>query len=1156
MDSQPPEATAELHTTNEALRAENEQLRAEIQRLNDQIAQLTPLAARAMNCSQLKLDQQLLEREEQLNTVADAARVGLVMVDQEHRYRYVNRTYAEIFKLPSADIVGRQVAEILPSVYPDQIRPRLARAFAGERVRYELVVPPSAAGGVERIYTVTYRPDTYQGQPVVVVVVVEITDRRQIEADLRERSEVLDLTQVLVRDMDSRIVMWNRGAAQLYGFSAAEAVGQISHTLLRTEFPAPLPEIEAALLRDGAWSGELAHRRSDGSQVVVASQWLLHRDAHGQPARILEVNADITARKRAEQQLRLSEQRFATAFHASPAAMLITRLSDGRIIDVNASYERMFGYARDELIGQTGITASIYTSPEQRSEIVKLLRERGTIQNLELTLRTKSGELRTALGFLEITQINGETCTIGSMVDITERKQAEQALQRSTERLQILANASHALAAAENNQDTVLKRIAKIAAGQLGATCIIRMLAEDGEWLDSAAVYDPDPAAQTVLQAMFAREHVHIDSGHPAAKVLRTGQPLLTERFDMAAVRTMVSPEQWQAFEQFQPHSAVLVPLVVQGRSIGTFSFTRYDPARPPFDEADLTLAQDLADRAGLAIANAQLFGQLAEERALLTRRVEERTADLSATNAELARATRLKDEFLASMSHELRTPLNAILGRAEALREEIYGPATDRQQAALASIEESGRHLLALINDILDLSKIEAGKLTLEIEETLVDNLCRESLRMVAQTALTKRITLTSTIDSAVDIIQADVRRLKQILVNLLSNAVKFTPAGGQVGLEVRGDAERQQVTFTIWDTGIGIAKEDLTRLFQPFIQLDSALSRQYAGTGLGLALVQRLTEAHGGSVSVESTPGQGSRFSVTLAWVRDSIVVLPGPLPAALAALDSMASLKIGRALVVEDSVSTAAQLTRYLAELGATVETHPYGIGAVERALVMQPDVIILDILLPNTSGWEVLNQLKADPHTRDIPVVVVSVLDEPERGRALGAAAYIVKPVLRDKLVVALRQLRQNAITAPEVRSALIVAETSAARLPRILLAEDNEASINLMEDYLSQRGYAVVVARNGAEALARAQEAPPDLILMDVQMPGMDGLEATRHIRADERLQAIPVIALTALAMPGDRERCLEAGANDYLTKPVSLRMLLAAMAAQLERRAQ
>ena len=995
-----------------------------VRTLRDEQGEVTGyLAVNRDVTSRFEAEQALRERAEQLSTVTDAAHVGLVMVGQDNRYRYANRTYIELFQLPYDDIVGMRVADALPAVYESQIRPRLERAFTGELIQYVLTMPATAPEQAERFYNVTYSQSTFLDQPVIVVVLVEVTERRQLEARLRDQAQVLNQAQVLVRDMQNRITLWTHGAEQLYGFSRAEALGQVSHSLLQTEFPEPLDQIEAALAQTGRWSGTLAHRTRAGAQVFVASQWLVDNEADGRTRRIVEANTDITEQVRAE----------------------------------------------------------------------------------------------------------------------AERE-------RAAARLRILADASRAFASAGTNEQDVFEQIARLISHQLRGGCMVGLLSDDGNWLNTVALYHYDPAMAAAAEPLLRRTSVSEEATSAIATIIRTGQPVLLASIDYEGMLAALPPGERARFQRFPLNSAIGTPLRIQSRVIGALVITRHLPIRQPFDQADLVLVQELADRAELAIENARLFGQLDAERALLARRVDERTTDLSVANAELERAVRLKDEFLANMSHELRTPLNAILGRSEVMREELYGPVTERQQVALQSIEESGRHLLALINDILDLSKIEAGKLDLEIEEVLVDSLCRESVRMVAQIALSKRIALSTTLDGAVDFILADVRRIKQILVNLLSNAVKFTPEGGKVGLEVRGNAERQQVMFTVWDTGIGIAADDLDRLFQPFTQLDSSLSRQHEGTGLGLALVRRLVEAHGGSVSVESAPGRGSRFDVTLAWSRNRDVLAS---PAAPPDPAPTQPSPIGRVLVIEDSISTAAQLTRYLTELGATVETHPYGIGAVERALLLQPDVILLDILLPNESGWEVLRQLKAHPHTQSIPVVIVSVLSEFERGRALGAAAYLVKPVLRDQLVAVLRQLKPS----PEqpVQHALIVVPQGQAVGPLILLAEDNEANIVALEDYLPQRGYRLVVARNGLEAIARAREFRPALILMDIQMPGIDGLEATRRIRADAALRDTPIIALTALAMSGDRERCLEAGANDYLTKPVSLRTLLQVIAAQLQR---
>jgi PAS domain S-box-containing protein len=576
----------------------------------------------------------------------------------------------------------------------------------------------------------------------------------------------------------------------------------------------------------------------------------------------------------------------------------------------------------------------------------------------------------------------------------------------------------------------------------------------------------------------------------------------------------------------------------------GTFTNLLDDPAVG----AIVSNFRDVTERNQMAAA-------LEEERASLARRVEERTADLTAANVALEHAAGLKDEFLASMSHELRTPLNTILGMAETVQEGVFGTNTAEQANALHHIEESGRHLLALINDILDLSKVEAGKLDLQIEDVPSEQMCQASLRLVKQSAHQKRLTVSSQIDSAVTMLQVDARRLKQMLVNLLSNAIKFTPEGGAIGLDVVGDAEAQRIHLTIWDTGIGMAADDLPRLFQPFVQLDSRLARQYNGTGLGLALVQRMAALHGGSVAVESTLGQGSRFTITLPWTAtpptaDSVATVDrAVLPAADRA-------PIQRALIIEDSSTAATQLARYLGELGAEARVHPHGVGALEVALEVCPDVILLDIQLPDISGWDVLAQLKADPRLRAIPVVVVSVVDDLPRGMALGADAYLVKPIARQQLQEVLATIASRAAAQPEP-SALPLAPDApqAPPAPVILLAEDEENNIYTLSTYLTAKGYQVVVARNGAEALERAHAVRPALIVMDIQMPGMDGLEATRRIRADATFAAIPIIALTALAMAGDRERCLAAGADDYLSKPVSMKGLVATIDTHLHRAA-
>jgi signal transduction histidine kinase/DNA-binding response OmpR family regulator len=550
-------------------------------------------------------------------------------------------------------------------------------------------------------------------------------------------------------------------------------------------------------------------------------------------------------------------------------------------------------------------------------------------------------------------------------------------------------------------------------------------------------------------------------------------------------------------------------------------------------------LLQEIAGRA-------RIETELEEHRATLARKVEEQTADLRLANMELARSARLKDEFLANMSHELRTPLNAVLGLSEALQEEVYGPLTPQQRLSLQSIYESGQHLLTMINDVLDLAKVGAGTIDLDIDITDVEAVCQASLRMVQHSAHKKRLSVSEHIDAQVALLLADQRRLKQILVNLLSNAVKFTPEGGRIGLMVTGDQAGQMVHFEVWDTGIGVTPEHQERLFQPFSQIDSSLARQYEGTGLGLALVARLAEMHGGSVQLESTEGQGSRFIVSLPWHVPALDVAATTEPEYLAeAADTsdrpvpaiQLPAGITKALVIEDSTAAAEQVARYLRELHIEVTLLEQGMDAVRRAIRLKPDVILLDLLLPDVQGWEVLAALRANPDTCAIPVIITSVMDDEARGFGLGASAYLVKPISREQLHAAILRIFAVEGSSDQPAQALEA-------MPLVLVVEDNEANVVMLSEYLPSRGYRVMAVTSGEEAIEYASTHQPDIILMDIQMPGMDGLEATRHIRALPAQATTPIVAVTALAMPGDRERCLAAGADDYLSKPINLQALL------------
>lgn len=495
-------------------------------------------------------------------------------------------------------------------------------------------------------------------------------------------------------------------------------------------------------------------------------------------------------------------------------------------------------------------------------------------------------------------------------------------------------------------------------------------------------------------------------------------------------------------------------------------------------------------------------------------------------------RAMRMKDEFLASMSHELRTPLNSILGVAEAISEGIYGPLHERQREPLQTIHNSGRHLLELIDDVLDLSRIEADQIELQRQDIRVDELCSAVVRVVRPQVAAADLRLRISSDGDVDVLRADPRRLKQILLNLLSNAIKFTAAGGKVSLDVERHPTEEAVVFSVSDTGVGIPPEQMHLLFEPFVQLDSSLTRKRGGSGLGLALSKRLTELHDGRIEVTSEVGQGSCFTVVipdrLAEAVASSVEAPPP---------PGASPPVRNAVLVEDSHPAAQLATLYLEGLGMDVTVVNPGQDVVEVVRRIQPALVVLDLLLPGLSGWDILERLKDDEGTRQVPVLVVSVVDEPALSLSKGAAMHLTKPISRQQFIRAVHEC------ATVARSVVVATDATV-----VLIVDDNLNNVGYVRDFLHNRGYGVEVALTSAEGLDKARRQRPAVVLMDIQMPDMDGLEATRRLRQDERTREIPIIAVTALAMVGDRERCLAAGADDYLAKPYSLRDLEARIA--------
>jgi signal transduction histidine kinase len=414
-------------------------------------------------------------------------------------------------------------------------------------------------------------------------------------------------------------------------------------------------------------------------------------------------------------------------------------------------------------------------------------------------------------------------------------------------------------------------------------------------------------------------------------------------------------------------------PLATPQRVVGAMTISR--ERVDPFTELDAAILKVIVNQASIAIENGRLYEQL-----------QDHLGELEVANAQIAEVSRLKSEFLANMSHELRTPLNAILGFSELLRDDLAGKISDKQRHdCLDNIHNSGKHLLSLINDILDLTKIEAGRMDLVYEEFGVESAVREVLNVVRSLAMKKDIQIISTIEPQGALLIADKNKVKQVLYNLLSNAIKFTPPDGKV--EVQAAAAQDTLTITVKDSGIGIPKDLQHKIFGAFYQVQSASNREYPGTGLGLALTKKLVELHQGTIEFDSRPGEGTTFTVALP-------LRPGP-------------SRRNRVLVVEDNPSNLDLARMVLEGNGFSVDTASNGTEGLEKARHLQPDLILMDMQLPGVDGLAVTRQLKADPATANIKVVALTanaLKGSEEQALAAGCSGYIAKPIELKKFML--------------------------------------------------------------------------------------------------------------------------------------------------------
>ncbi len=911
--------------------------------------------------------------EKRNSALIENAPDGIALIDTHGKFKFGSPSAYRMFGYTKQDIIGHQTSKFL---HPNDVA-QMHSAFAS------LIEHPSEIFSME--YRFLHKDGTYRwvegtyynlinetGVNAVVNNFRDITESKQASELLKSSQENLEMAQSVAHlgswsiDVKTGVESWSKEMFQLFHREPKQGVPAMS------EFMKIVHPEDRQLLMDSYQRVLETDERiryeyrinlpQDNTRYFEASLQSV-RNKQGQVG-ISGTVLDITEARQSENALRMSDERFRQLAENIQEVFWLYGMKEKSIIYISPAYEIIWGRTCQSLYENPTDYLESIVQEDQPIMFAALERQaRGESTEAEYRVQRPDGSIRWVWdrGFPIFDETGKLVRTAGVATDVTNAKATEKELQALNRELEKrVAERTSEVRQSEETYRALFEN----------ANDAIFLIKTDGFFLRvnerCAELLGYDSTDELIGRRSFDFiVPTATDEAHQLLHRLLNG-----ERIPMYERRFIIK-------DGTQIDTEVNLSLITQG-------------------EGHPKLIQSVVR---------DITGRKKDELAL-----RENRDKLSAANAALEKASRLKDEFLASMSHELRTPLTGILGLSEALQLQTFGSLNERQAKALKNVESSGRHLLDLINDILDLSKIEAGKLELQPELCSVADICKSSLQLTKGMANQKKQNIHFSMKPTSIYVRADSRRMKQMLVNLLSNAVKFSPDGGELGLEVEAHEDRKVISFSVWDKGIGIKPEELAKLFKPFTQLDSSLARQYSGTGLGLSLVKRMAELHAGSIQVESVPAEGSRFTIILPWSAETT-----------------------------------------------------------------QPE--------------------KADSLVRSM-----------ENEMAIESNGFA----------------------------------------PLVMIADDSQIILEMITDFLEAQGWRVITTRSGLELLERVAEAHPDIMLVDIQMPIMDGTETIRRLRAHHNptIATVPIIAITALAMSGDREKCLQAGANEYISKPIILKQLV------------